>query len=417
MPKNNYHGSNINYVKLHNLQMILLILLHDRNISRVQLAQKTNLSTSAISNLVNELLKQGIVSENDQEEPAATELRSVGRPRASIHLEPNARYVIGLHIGVGLFRICIANLLGELLFNHIEYFDVSDPATTVLDQMTTSIETMIITSNLERTRILGVGVGASGLVDFETGINILAPNLNWHNIPLRDYLSKKLQLPVVVDNNVRTMAIGEKYFGVGKDVDSLIFVYARIGVGAGLIYKGEVFRGNTAGAGEIGHTIMLPEGGEACRCGNRGCLETLVSETAIVNKAKKIALSNPGGIFGQLSELDSNLTLIEKVFKAAREGDIEIRKLLEKRAYYLGVAMAGMVNLFNPEMILLGGIYGEAPDLFLDSVIETVHEKAFGGMGKKVQMQETSFGWKAGVLGAAALGLMHFFYQQTITVN
>jgi len=417
MPSNSYKGSNINLVKLHNLQVILLILLHDQAISRVQLAQKTNLSNATISNLISELIQQGIVSENNQTDLELAGSRSVGRPSTAIHLEPNARFVLGVHIGVGVFRIGVVNLIGEILFNQIEQFHVDDPAEKVMDQMVAAVETIIATNNLERSRILGVGVGASGLVDFRAGVNIVAPNLNWHNVPLRDYLQGRLQLQVVVDNNVRTMAIGEKYFGAGRDVDSLVFVYGRIGVGAGLIFKGEVFRGSTTGAGEIGHTVMLLEGGEACRCGNSGCLETLVSEPAILRQAEKIARSNPNGVLAALTQTRPDLTPIERVFTAARKGDEEIIHLLEKRAYYLGVAIAGLVNLFNPEMIIFGGIYAQGQDLLLDPTIRTVHQKAFGGLGKRVRMQATSFGWKAGVIGASALGLMYFFYQQAESLN
>lgn len=399
-------------IKLHNLQLILLTLLHDQKISRVQLAQKTNLSNSTISNLISELIQQGIVVEDIQNEHDADELRPVGRPSTAIRIEPNARFVVGVHIGVGIFRVAAVNLIGEILYNQIEQFAVDDPANIVLDQIISTIELVISKCNLDRAQILGVGVGASGLVDFSAGVNVLAPNLNWHDVPLRDYLQDRLQLRVIVDNNVRAMAIGEKYFGAGRDVDSLVFVYGRIGVGAGLIFKGEVFRGSTTGAGEIGHTVMLLEGGEPCRCGNSGCLETLVSEPAILRDAAKVALSKPGGILSILEQQRQDLSPTERVFLAARQGDPDVRQLLEKHAYYLGVAVAGLVNMFNPEMILFGGIFAQGQDLLLPPTIRTVNKLAFGGLGTRVQMRPTSFGWKAGVVGAAALALMHFFYQQ-----
>ncbi len=344
-------------------------------------------------------------------------LRPVGRPSTSIHLEFNARYVIGVHIGIGVFRIGVVNLVGEVLINHIGHFAVDDPAPQVLDQMAAAIEAIISASQVERSRFLGVGIGASGLVDFNKGVNIVAPNLNWHDVPIRDTLQERLDLRVVVDNNVRSMAIGEKYFGAGRDVDSLVFVYGRIGVGAGLIFKGEVFRGSTTGAGEIGHTVMLLEGGEACRCGNHGCLETLVSEPSILREAEKIMHSHPAGILARLAQQRPDMTPIELVFTAAREGDPDIRALLDKRAYYLGVATASLVNLFNPEMILFGGIYAQGQDLLLEPTIRTVQQMAFGGLGDQVRIQATCFGWKAGMIGAAALGLMYFFYQQTESIH
>jgi len=207
------------------------------------------------------------------------------------------------------------------------------------------------------------------------------------------------------------MAIGETYFGAGRGVDSLAFVYGRTGVGAGLIFKGQVFRGSTKGAGEIGHTVILLRGGELCRCGNRGCLETLISEEAILRQADQIARLYPQGVLAQTLSDENDISPIERVFRAARAGDETVRAMLEDRASYLGVALAGVVNLFNPELILLGGIFSRGQDFFLKPVIETVSQLSFGGMGKRVRIEATSFGWKAGVLGASALALMTFFYQ------
>ncbi len=411
MPKQSFQGRNINLVKLHNVQVVLLSLLHEANLSRVQLAQKTNLSNTTITNLIAELIGQGVVSEVEETVLEPGELRPVGRPRTSIRLEPNSRFVIGVHIGVGLFRVSVANVTNEMLQNQVVYFDVGLPAEQVLAQIVATVEAVLLASGVERSQILGVGVGASGLVDFQTGVNLLAPNLNWRDVPLRDYLQQALNLPVVVDNNVRAMAIGETYFGAGRGVDSLAFVYGRTGVGAGLIFKGQVFRGSTKGAGEIGHTVMLLRGGELCRCGNRGCLETLISEEAILRQADQIARLYPQGILAQTISEENDISPIERVFRAGRAGDKTVRAMLEDRAFYLGVALTGVVNLFNPELILLGGIFSRGQDFFLEPVIRAVSEMSFGGMGKRVRIAPTSFGWKAGVLGASALALMYFFYQ------
>ena len=392
--------------------MILLSLLNEPSLSRVQLAKKTNLSNTTITKIISELINQGIVFEDEDNELELGEIRPVGRPRTRIQIEPNARFVVGIHIGVGIFRVAVANLHDELLANQQQQFDIEAPADQVLVRIAEIVESIIYTSKIERSKILGVGVGASGLVEYSTGINLIAPNLNWHNIPLQEYFQNTLHLPVFVDNNVRAMAIAETYFGAGRGVDSLAFVYGRIGVGAGLISRGQVFRGSISGAGEIGHTIMLLHGGEPCRCGNSGCLETLVSEPAILRQAEVIARLNPDGVLANTFNQRTDLTPIERVFTAAQQGDEEVQRMLEERAYYLGVALAGLVNLFNPELILFGGIFAQGQDFFLEPTINTVSQMAFGGLGKRVSMQATSFGWKAGVAGAAALALMHFFYGQ-----
>jgi glucokinase-like ROK family protein len=412
MAQPNFQGSNLNLVKQHNLQAILLNLLYEPVLSRVQLARRLNLSNTTITNLIAELIEQGIVTEINSD-PEKDELRPVGRPRTSICLEPNARYVVGIHIGVGIFRVGLANLRAEIIHNHTEHFDTSAPAGDVLELIETITVNMIDESGFGRGSVLGVGVGASGLVDFSTGVNLLAPNLDWRDVPLREELQKRLNLPVIVDNNVRTMAIGETYFGAGRGVDSVAFVYGRTGVGAGLTFKGRVFRGSSKGAGEIGHCVILPHGGETCRCGNSGCLETLISESAILREAQHIASSDPGGILAGILETGSDLPPIERVFDAARQGDSRVKEMLEERAYYLGVALVNLINLFNPDLILLGGIFSRGEDLFIPPITRTIQQMAFGGMGKQVRLQATSFGWKAGAVGAAALALLHFFYQQT----
>ena len=411
MTQPNFQGSNLNLVKQHNLQAILLNLLYEPVLSRVQLARRLNLSNTTITNLIAELINQGIVTEIDAN-PEKDELRPVGRPRTSICLEPNARYVIGIHIGVGIFRVGLANLRAEINHNYTQNFDIKSQVGDVLSLIESLTEKLIRESGINREQILGVGVGASGLVDFSTGVNLLAPNLDWHDVPLREELQKRLNLPVIVDNNVRTMAIGETYFGAGRGVDAVAFVYGRTGVGAGLTFKGRVFRGSSKGAGEIGHCVMIPHGGETCRCGNSGCLETIISESAILREAHHIADSNPGGILAKKLENRLDRPLIECVFDAAREGDLPVREMLESRAYYLGIALANLINLFNPDLILLGGIFSRGEDLFIPPVTRTIQQMAFGGMGKQVRLQATSFGWKAGVVGAAALALLNFFYQQ-----
>ena len=407
----NLQGSNINLVKAHNLRVVLLTLLNEPSLSRVQLARRTRLSNTTITNLVSELIDQGIVSEESASPTSGKEIRPVGRPRTGIHLEPGARFVVGVHIGVGKFRVAIANLRCEIQYKQEHQFDITLPAPKVLAQIVLCIEDTIAASQVARDRILGVGVGASGLIDFQSGINVLAPNLNWRNVPLKDYLCAALNLPVVVDNNARVMALGESNFGAGRDANSLVFVYGRIGVGAGLTFQGQVYRGSSMGAGEIGHTIMLLQGGEPCRCGNSGCLETLVSEVAILRQAEQIARLNTDGILAQTMRERQDLDPIEQVFTSARQGDEATCRLLAERAYYLGVALVNLVNLYNPELILLGGIFAQGQDFFVEPVRNMVRECSFGGMGKGVRVQASSYAWKAGVVGAAALALMTFLYH------
>jgi glucokinase len=248
-------------------------------------------------------------------------------------------------------------------------------------------------------------------VDLESGINVLAPNLNWHNVPIRDILSQRLNMPICVDNNVRTMALAEAMFGAGQDVNSLAFVYARIGVGAGFVVSGNVYRGSRAGAGEIGHTTIIASEGVPCRCGNSGCLETLVSEPEIVRLAQGLAARHPRSILAA-KLADPSSPTIDQIFEAARAGDEETRAMLQERAHYMGVALANLVNVINPDMIIMGGLFASGHDLLFAQVEETMRRCAFADLGDGVAMRVTSFGRQAGMIGAAALALDSFFYRQ-----
>jgi predicted NBD/HSP70 family sugar kinase len=402
-------GSNISMVKSHNLRAVLSILRQSNHISRARLAELTGLSTTTITNLVSELLHQGVVTEEGREE--ATPPRRVGRPRTSLRLVPEARYAVGVHIGVGRIRVAVADLRAQLLNCLLLAHPLDAPPHQVLKDTARRVNEAIEQSGVDRQRIVGVGVGASGLVDPHTGINVLAPNLGWRDVPIRDWLSDDLALPVCVDNNTRAMALGEALFGAGKDVHALAFVYARIGVGAGFVVGGELYYGGAAGAGEIGHTTMVPWGGEPCRCGNSGCLETLVSEPVIVRLAQELADQDKQGLLATYLRSGEGSTL-DRILAAARAGDVTSRTMLEERACYMGIALANLVNTFNPDLIVLGGICAQGQDLMLPTIDGVMRQRAFANLGDRVQLQTTGFGGQAGVTGAAALAIHTFFYQQ-----
>lgn len=404
------HGSNIFSVKAHNIQAVLLSLLYEENLSRTELAERINLSSTTITNLITELLEEGLVSESNCSDSDPELNRPVGRPRTALCLEPNARFVIGVHVGVGTYRIALTNLRDEIVASYMASFDFQEDPLRVVDQVILSIEKMIADSQMDRNLILGVGIGLSGLVDFKTGVNVYAPNLNWRNVPVKAVMTSRLGMPVVADNNVRCMALGEAYFGVGRELSSLAFVYGRIGVGAGFIYQGQVFRGSSMGAGEIGHTTLLLHGGEPCRCGKTGCLETLVSETAFLHQAQEISRLHPNGILAKVITDNPGQNMMDKIVESARQGDDSVQRMLAERAAYLGVALANMVNLYNPEMIILGGLFTQAGEYFIDPLKKTVRKMSFGDLGNQVRIEATGFGWKAGVIGAAALALTHLLY-------
>jgi glucokinase-like ROK family protein len=297
-----------------------------------------------------------------------------------------------------------------LVLNH----PLERSADDVLAETAVLVEQAIAQSKVDPRMIVGVGVGASGLVDSETGINVLAPNLGWHDVPIRERFESRLSLPVFVDNNVRAMALAEALFGAGQDVHVLAFVYARIGVGAGFVIDGQLYRGRT-GAGEIGHMLIEPDNGEPCRCGNVGCLETLVSEPAVIRQAERIATQQPDGILAAYLQ-ESNRSPIERIFAAARAGDEATRAMLDTRARYMGIGLANLVNTLSPELIILGGIFAQGEDVLFPATRATLQRCAFADMGANVRLHPPTFGQNSGVVGAAALALDVFFYAQSEVV-
>jgi glucokinase-like ROK family protein len=400
-------GSNIIRVKTHNIRAVLLSLLLEETTYRVKIARQTSLSTTTITNIIGELIDMGIVAEDGVEEPE--EPLRVGRPRAALRLVKDARYAIGVQISVERYRIVITNLRAEILDSRSHTFDRSTPPEQVFQQISEQTNNLILESGLERQRVLGVGVGAAGLVNYHNGVNILSANLGWENVPIRDWLADRLNLPVEVDNNVKAMALGEAFFGPGRDVGSLVFVYGRTGVGSGIVIQNHLLRGADLGAGEIGHMILIADGGEQCRCGQRGCLETLVSEAALIRQADALAADQPDSLLAQYWQA-GKIPSIDPIFKAAREGDPAAREIVEHAAHYLGLALANLVNLLNPEMIVLGGLFDQGKDLILPIARQTLQQSAFANLGKKVKLQATHFGSQAGMIGAASLALTSFFY-------
>lgn len=396
-------GRNTLTIKAHNLHLLLLTILRCQPISRVRLARLTGLSTTTVTNLTGDLINQGVLAEVGTDTEAASE--GAGRPPQALALAPASRYAVGIHIGVRTMRVALGDLAAHLVDQQVLAHCPEESVGQTLDRLTATVTAMLAAHPEMAARVVGVGVGASGLVEHTTGINILAPNLGWRQAPLRDELSRRLRLPVQVDNNVRCMALAESLYGQGKQAKALAFVYSRVGLGAGLVVDGQVYRGAGYGAGEIGHWTILPQDGQLCRCGNTGCLETLVSEPVIVALAWSLA---PDVM--EAAE-QAGADALEAIFAAARSGDSTLLSMLADRAFYMGIALANLINVLNPEMIVLGGLLDSGFDLFFPVLSQTIRERAFGGLGDHVEMLPATFGDDSGEVGAVALALDTFLFS------
>ncbi|HSH01061.1 MAG TPA: ROK family protein [Anaerolineae bacterium] len=404
------NGQNIVNVKNHNRQAILLQLLRTP-LSRVELAHKLDLSSTTVTNLINELLAEKWVIPTNADD-ASFHKSGRGRPRTKLQLNRTARYVLAVHLGIGSYRLGQVDLTGHLIATAAATFPPTQPATTTLNTIATHLQAFINTHNLNHDQLLGLGFGASGLVNHTTGHNTYAPNLDWHNVPIAPFLQEQLNLPVIVENNVRAMALAESYFGHGRDRHSLAFIYGRIGIGAGLVTRGRLARGHHGGAGEIGHTIILPTNGTPCRCGQSGCLETLVTQTTLSQKLRHYPLTAT-----MFTHEDDPIAQFEHILQLARDGDTFILDALTDIAFYLGIALSNLINTTNPQQIILGGMYAQGADIFLPLLRQHIAQKSFGHLGHNLPLETATFGLDTGLVGAATVALLKLFYEDSHTIN
>lgn len=390
-------------VKAHNRRMLLVTLLREQPISRVRLARLTGLSTTTVTNLIAELMAQGVVMAvgTDAEARGA----GAGRPPQALALVPGSRYALGIHIGVRNVRIALCDLCAQIVDSVIHPVDPAACARKTLIRVSEHALDLLQRHALgpDTPTFAGIGVGASGLVDIAAGVNVLAPNLHWDHVPIRQLVAETTGACVTVDNNVRCMALAESLYGAGRHARALAFIYARIGVGAGLVVDGQIYRGAGYGAGEIGHWITIPN-----LEGPAISLEELISERQILARARRAARSP--------SDTDADgdqLPDIDAVLAAARSGDGTARAVLDDCGYYVGAALANLVDVLNPQLVLLGGFLHDGYDLLSSRIVETMRTYAFGGLGDKVELRPATFGRQCGEIGAATLGMDEFFFRMT----
>ena len=255
-------------------------------LSRADLAAATGLNKTTVSNLVDEMISAGFVREIGRNVSAG------GRPGVLLEFDPDAGWIIGAEIGVGHLSVVLANLRADIAWRRQVEFDLTDGLETVLDKLTALLRQARQHSQRSRRRLMGAGITIPGLVDVSSGRLIFEPNMGWREVPLRQLLHARLQVPVYVDNDANAAALAERYFGVAQDVDTFAYVVANIGLGAGLVMGGQIYPGVSGYAGEAGHTTIDPDG-PLCRCGNRGCWERLASQRALIERGRSRAASRP----------------------------------------------------------------------------------------------------------------------------
>ena len=307
-------------------------------------------------------------------------------------------YVLAGDVGGTNLRIAAVSNDGHLLFQGSEPTPKTGAAEDVVDAAARLAEACVAGVGGQRPRSFGLALAA--LVNPREGRILSSPNLpQLNDLALAEQLSARLQLKVVLENDATAAAVGEHWLGSSKDVESSVFVTLGTGVGGGLILDGRVYRGIDGTAGEIGHICVEPDG-HPCGCGSHGCVEQYSSATAIARIARELAGQNPTSLLIGRTKLTS-----KDVFDAAVKGDAVALETFQKMGRYLGIALAGLVDVLNPELIVIGGGAAGGWDLFIEHVRSEIDARAFKHPAARVQLVRASLGEGAGILGAARVAL------------
>jgi len=307
------------------------------------------------------------------------------------------RMVIGVDLGGTNTRTALVGRDGDVLDKQSEETRAAEGHEKVIAKLIRNIERQRANAGRHGREVSAVGVGAPGVIHEQTGVVVKSPNFpDWNNLPLKKTLEGSLNLPVFIENDANAAALGEQWRGAAKDIRSMIFLTLGTGVGGGIVLDGKIWHGADGMAGEVGHMTIVPHG-RTCGCGNTGCLEMYASSRGIVMTFREIAVDQRLGTDGR-QDISS-----AQVYQAAREGDTKARRAMQEMGRSLGIGIANLINIFNPEMVVIGGRVKEAWDLFIDATREEIRKRAFEYPAERTKIVPSVLGDDAGMVGAAAV--------------
>lgn len=380
-------AGNRDLIRSINRSILLNVIKENGTVSRVALAHKTGLSPATVTTITGQLIQEGLVFEKAIGDSAG------GRPPIMLALNPRGGFVIGIKLMEGRAVGALTDLNAAILAK--DFIDLIDK------QVETSVETLVAlvnrlvrTAGIKKKQLLGVGIGLAGVVDFTHGIVRQNPFMGWNNILLRDLLEVRMRVPVYIDNDVNTLTLSEKWLEPSQSEDDFIVITLGRGIGMGIVINGQIYRGKSGGAGELGHIMVDPDGTE-CDCGRRGCLETLISDRALVAIARR--------------EVNPEITDLDDLVRCASAGQPGAALVLTRAGTQLGRQIANLVNLFDPKLIIISGEGTRMGDVFFNAVRDAFHECVMPGLTQDTEIRVNSWGDDIWALGAASLVIAEIF--------
>jgi N-acetylglucosamine repressor len=378
------------HTKEHNRNLVLKTIIEHDQISRAEIARRTSLTRTTVSDIVADLLGAELVNE------VGVGSSLVGKSPILLSLAEDSRYLVGLNLAYNRFSGAIVNLRGKIR-------EIVSLPVSVQDHEKSLAVVYKILDQLVKAAfqpLVGIGIGTPGLVDTRDGVVVSAVNLDWENFPLARLLRERYNLPVYVLNDSQAAAIGEYTYGTDhKDDHNLVVINIQHGIGSGIIINGQLFQGDGGSAGEIGHMIVVPEGGSLCRCGNYGCLETVASAQAIINRYKMEVYQSGELRYSNLPDA-FNLELIEKQFNS---GDPLARKVILEAGRYLGLVISNLVGSLNIHKIVIVGIMRPFGKPWLEAVCESVLRSSLSKPAQDTVIEIGQLDGNGIILGASAI--------------
>jgi len=352
--------------------------------SRTDLARMTGISRSTVATLVSDLQARGLIVEQADAPPAPA---GRGRPPVLLRLDAAAGSALGVDFGHRHVRVAVADLSSTVLAERFVELDVDGAPEAALDAAAELAEDVLADAGVERSRVIGAGMALSAPIDRHKGVVGSTVLPNWAGIQAGEELSRRLEIPVELDNDANLGALAEVSFGAGRGLADVIYVMMASGLGAGLVLGGRLYHGATGIAGELGHVQVRPEGA-VCRCGSRGCLETVASTGALLSLLRP----THGPELTQREMLD-----------LVAAGDLAAKRVVNDAGRAVGRAVADLCNFLNPAAIIVGGELSVAGDALLDGVREEIDRYSLPGAAQAVEVKAGILGERAEVLGALAV--------------
>src|SRR5580704_18944884 len=382
------------------------IRLHDNQISRSELAEVTGLSQATISSIVSHLIEEGALIEEDSLPVAA---RGRGRPLVALKLHPNYMHVAGVKIATHQIVVSLTDFTGDVLASEniaCEPLDLSPVQLATF--VARAVRACLKQANKTLDEVSGIGVGLPGFVEAESGKVFWSPIFKGHNVEFGKLLRSRFAAPVFIENDANLVTLAEHWFGLAKGLQHVIVITIEHGTGSGLILNGRLFRGARGIGAEFGHTKLV-FGGPICQCGQHGCMETHTAGFAILREAQVIGFRIPSKKLDYHARLD----LLRKVVERAENGDPRYRKIFQQMGQYLGLGIANLVNLINPERVVVCEGAVTCSHLYGESLRSTIREMVIAPLRDNFDLMIHHWGDEVWARGAASLVLQELDQRDT----